>query len=76
MASVPGNERGAQAGIEPATGAWITHPDRLSQSGTENVHTRAPIGATTALRAEKRSVPTTRLLLNDRLLARVTLRVT
>jgi hypothetical protein len=25
VASLPGNESGAQAGIEPATGAWVTH---------------------------------------------------
>ena len=48
LTSGPGIERGAQAGIEPATGACWTGTDRLRQSGTGDVHTPAPFGANAA----------------------------
>jgi len=38
---VPGNERGAQAGIEPAMGAWITHQigsARAVQKSSTHLH--------------------------------------
>ena len=39
---LPGIERGAQAGIEPATGAWVTQRIGSAASGTDHVHTPAP----------------------------------
>jgi hypothetical protein len=38
---LPGIERGAQAGIEPATGAWVTQRIGSAASGTDHVHTVA-----------------------------------
>ena len=34
-------ERGAQAGIEPATAAWVTQHIGSAASGTEQIHTCA-----------------------------------
>ena len=38
---LPGIERGAQAGIEPATGAWVTRHIGSAASSTDHVHTVA-----------------------------------
>jgi len=42
---LPGSERGAQAGIEPATGAWVTQQIGSATSGTDHVHTPASLDA-------------------------------